>query len=65
MHWNASTDIRLGMLHHLFLNIVYIKYLWVQPEAETAVDGDKDKDDSRVKVIKVLSTSNFPALYVP
>ena len=37
----------------------------MQPEAETAVDGEKEKDDSRVKVIKVLSTSNFPALYVP
>ncbi|KAA3466935.1 Transcription initiation factor TFIID subunit 4 [Gossypium australe] len=35
------------------------------PEAETTVDGDKEKDDGRVKVVKVLSMSNFPSIICP
>lgn len=53
MHRNAPIDIRLGMLYNLLLNAVF-KYLYMQPESETAVDGDKDKDDRGVKVIKVI-----------
>ena len=34
-------------------NIVYIKYLLMQPEPEIAADGDKEKDD-RAKSVKVF-----------
>ena len=54
IHIGLNFNLFVACWHVRFKCSLYLDGLWMQPEGNIGVDGDKDKDEGRGKSLKVI-----------